>query len=158
MIAGVLVFVNRPGAASLPPELAEAVPVQAQVPAGRLACAFDPGRSRVTVSVGEDATLDWKGRACTAEGAWTQVDGRWQRIALREGGAASLRRYDPVTLRLDDTRWLLSAGEAARIRRLAAPDACGADADRLAQAQAAIRASLPPIPNEKLSYRCSPAR
>jgi S1-C subfamily serine protease len=157
MAAGVLVFVNRPGATPPPPDIAEAAPAEAPAPAGRLACAFDPARSRVLVSAAADVRLDWKGRACTAEGGWAEVDGRWQRIALGEGGVVSIRRYDPLARRLDDTRWLLSAGDAARVRRLAPPAACGTDPARLAEAQAAIRATLPGLPNEKLSYACTPA-
>ncbi len=156
MVVAVLVFVNRPAGASLP-ALAAVAPVSG-APVGGLRCTFDPGRSRVTVSPTPDVALGWTGKGCTSEGRWIEADGRWQRVAIGPTGAVSVRRYDPVLKRLDDTRWLVSGAEAVELRRLAAPDACGADAARLATAQASIRAALPGLPNEKLSYRCVVAR
>ena len=153
MVVAVLVFVNRPAGASLPALAAAAAPVSG-APVGGLRCTFDPARSRVTVSPTPDVALGWTGKGCTGEGRWIEAEGRWQRVAIGPTGAVSVRRYDPVLKRLDDTRWLVSGAEAAALRKLAAPDACGADAARLAAAQASIRAALPGLPNEKLSYRC----
>ena len=155
--AAVLVFVNRPAGVSLP-TLAAARPGAAAAPAGRLACAFDPARSRVTVSSTPDTTLAWSGKGCAGGHRWTETPTGWEQVAVGADGAVSVRRYDPTARRLDDTRWLLPPGDVAALDKLAGAYDCAADPAAVASAQAAIRARLPGLPNEKLSYLCAPVR
>ena len=75
----------------------------------------------------------------------------------------SLLSFDPATRTYSNTRYLLSAAAMEAVRKLrvaGTPKSCTTDpvpVDRLAQQQAAIRAALPPLPNEKLVYSCRSA-
>jgi hypothetical protein len=86
---------------------------------------------------------------------------RWERILVPDAEQnVSVLTFAPATGTYTNTRYLLSAAEmkAARDARGDMPRTCGggdAAAVRTAERQAAIRAVLPPLPNEKLVYGCS---
>lgn len=166
MIAAIVVFVLRPsGEPDLPPPAAltrQAVP---NAPLGKLVCVFQPDSSRVTVSPTTDVALDW-GRSGCADGRtqYRPAGESWERIAVpADEQTVSVRVFDPVTRRYTDTRYMLGGQAMAQVRALAGErgaNRCSVDPaaiDRLAQTQAAIRAALPPLPNEKLVYACRPA-
>ena len=166
-IGAIVVFVTRPGeelALSTPARPTQAV--AGNLPLGRLACTFQPDRSRVTVSAMSDVALDWgRGGCMNGRTQYVEAAGRWERILVPDGEqTASVLSFDPVTRTYADTRYLLPATAMDALRKLrvqGVPKACGADplaTARLVQQQAAIRAALPPLPNEKLVYSCTPAR
>jgi hypothetical protein len=142
MVAAILVFVLRPKSEpALPPPPAAISRIVPNAPLGKLICVFQPERSRVTVSPTGD---------------------RWERVVVPEGEqTVSVVVFDPLTRRYTDTRYMLGAQAMAQARKLqqgqgAAPR-CTVDPaaiERLAQQQAAIRTTLPPLPNEKLVYSC----
>ncbi|VVT04886.1 Trypsin [Sphingomonas sp. EC-HK361] len=133
--------------------------------AGRLVCTLVPDRSRVTVSSGNDITLDWGKGGCVGGRTQFAEDGaRWTRVAVPDAEqTVSILSFDPVSRDYTNTRYLLGAQGMAAARAARGdgkPAMCTADpAARaaLAAKQAAIRAVLPPLPNEKLVYTCSAA-
>ncbi|AXJ94745.1 MULTISPECIES: S1C family serine protease [unclassified Sphingomonas] len=164
MAAAVVVYLLRPSAeVSLPAVAAAARPAStANAPLGKLTCSLVPERSRVTVSSTADVPLDWGRSGCVNGRTQYLPDGdRWQRVLVPDGEqTVSVLGFDPATRTYTNTRYLLGAGAMEMVRKLrgdTAPKACtiapGA-IDRLAQAEAAIRATLPPLPNEKLVYTC----
>ena len=163
MIAAVIVFVLRPsGEAELPAAPAVARQSVPNAPLGKLMCVFQPASSRVTVSAATDVALDWGRSGCV--GGRTQyltAGERWDHVLVPDAEqTVSVRTFDPATRRYTDTRYMLGATAMAQMRALRgdAPDRrCSVDPaaiDRLAQRQAAMRAALPPLPNEKLVYAC----
>lgn len=133
--------------------------------APRLVCVFNPQRSRVTVSDTTDVPLSFAPDGCV--NGKTQYglgsDG-WARVlAPNAEDAVTVATFDPTTRTYRQDRYLLDLETMGRVRaeraRYPAP-ACGAgeaEARRLADSQAAIRALLPESPNERLVYDCHPA-
>ena len=163
MAAGIATFVLRPSArADLPPAPAAVRQAVPNAPLGKLVCTLQPDASRVTVSPTDDVTLDW-GRSGCADGTtqYLATGDAWQRLTVPDDEqTVSLRVFDPVTRRLTITRYMLGAQAMQAMRGLAAQGVgkrCTVDplaTERLVQQQAAQRASLPPLPNEKLVYTC----
>lgn len=166
VIAAVLVFVFRPsGDVTLPADAAAAPRgIVATAALGKLVCTIQPDRSRIVVSPGSDVALDW-GKSGCANGRtqFLPADGRWERVAVPPAEqTVSIQRFDPETRRYAVTRYFLPASTMEQVRKLrgeAAP-ACTADPvaiTRETERAAAIRAQLPPLPNEKLVYGCKRA-
>ncbi|MBB4085354.1 S1C family serine protease [Sphingomonas carotinifaciens] len=167
VLAAVVVFVARPsGEPELPADTVAPTTMPIRDAAiGRLVCTLQPERSRVTMSSTAEVTLEW-GRAGCMNGTqqFAEGDARWERIAVPdEEQTVSVQRFDPLTRTYADTRYFLSAAgmAAARAARGDKPvsgcSAADAVQDALARQQAAIRATLPPLPNEKLVYSCRKA-
>ena len=169
MVVAIIVFVLRPTAANDSPDIVQRVPAPvAASPAaslGKLVCTFQPDRSRVTVSSTADVTLDWGAGGC-ADGRTQYVErgDRWERALVPDDEqTVSVMSFDPAQRTYSDTRYLLSSAAMDAVRKLRGPStprtctASPAASDRLAQSQEAIRAALPPLPNEKLVYSCKPA-
>ncbi|MGP7794635.1 S1C family serine protease [Sphingomonas sp. CLY1604] len=166
MVVAVIVFVLRPsGEPELPPAASVTRQAVPNAPLGKLVCVFQPDSSRVTVSSTGDVPLRW-GRSGCADGRvqYRPAGETWERISVpQDEQTVSVKVFDPVTRRYTDTRYMLGAQAMRQLRDLAgkpAADRCSIDPatiDRLAQGQAAIRAALPPLPNEKLVYACRPA-
>ena len=165
-VVGVLVFVFRPQAELIvPPGTARVATSAAPVPRGKLLCRFQPDRSRAILSPGEDVELDWRAGGC-ANGRTRYVPAgtRWERILVPDTEqTVSILTFDPRTRTYTDTRYLLGAREmkAARDARGDVPRTCeGGEvaAAKIAERQSAIRAILPPLPNEKLVYACGEGR
>jgi len=162
MLAAVVLFVLRPSAdVGAPVATAPSAdrPVARLAP-GPLTCTFDPARSRVTVSSTEDVAIEWGGEGCVGRTQYVEVDGRWTRLLVPEReSTVSLLQFDPASGRYTAARYFLGAAAmgAARAARGTTPGACSTRPEtlaRLAERQAAIRALLPPVPNEKLAYAC----
>lgn len=163
--AAIVVFVLRPsGEVKIAAMPASGVHAQ-EVPAGRLLCVFEPDRSRVTISATTDVPLTWNRAGCMNERTqYLSANGRWDRVLVPDvEQTVSLLSFDPATRTYSNTRYLLPAAAMEGLRKLrvaGTPKACTTDPlaiDRLAQQQAAIRAALPPLPNEKLVYSCRAA-
>jgi hypothetical protein len=163
MVAAVVTFVLRPsGEPELPPASAMTRQTIPNAPLGKLACVFQPDSSRVTVSATTDVALRWGGSGCVnGRTQYLPAGDRWERVLVPDTEATvSVLVFDPVTRRYTNTRYMLGAQAMAQIRALRGKEGgktCSVDPatiDRLSQQQAAIRATLPPLPNEKLVYTC----
>ncbi|UUL81661.1 S1C family serine protease [Sphingomonas qomolangmaensis] len=165
MLGAVLVFLLRP---AFDPERAEAgvsppAPVE-QGALGPMTCTMLPDRSRVTVSATDDVQIDWGADGCMNQRTqYAEAGDGWERILVPASEqTVSVLAFNPATRTYTNSRYLLSASQMAGARRLraevglktCAPE--GAPRANLATQQAAIRATLPPLPNERLVYRCTP--
>ena len=168
MIGAVALFLLRPDfdASAAVPEPAEPAPAPvAATPQGRLVCTLQPERSRVTVSTSGDVELDWREDGCVnGRTQYVRAGTGWQRVLVPdEEQTVSVLDFTPASGVYVNTRYLLSAAQMAEARRLrGARDGRQCDGDAgaqsaLADSQNAIRAALPPLPNEKLVYACKPA-
>jgi len=145
-----------------------AAPQASAPPASEAAytCVFNPQRSRVTVSETADVQLSWSADGC--------VNGRtqyglgangWSKVLAPNGeDAVTIAAFDPATRTYRQDRFLLDMDTMAEVRaergKYPAP-ACGAgeaEARKLGDAQAAVRALLPAQPNERMIYDCHSAR
>lgn len=165
ILAAILVFVLRPSGDVTIADIAPVKVATQDIPPGRLICVFQPERSRVTVSPTTDVPITWNREGCmNGRTQYLDANRRWERVLVPDiEQTVSLLSFDPATRTYSNTRYLLSAAamEAARkLRVQGGPKTCTLDPvplDRLAQQQAAIRAALPPLPNEKLVYSCKSA-
>ncbi|MCW3837374.1 trypsin-like peptidase domain-containing protein [Sphingomonas canadensis] len=135
----------------------------APAPAGRMVCKLVPERSRVILSKTDDVTLDFGADGCVnGRTQYAEAGRNWQRILVPDQEqTVSVLDYDPATQTYTNTRYLLSAEEMGKARKLRSEvklKSCSTDqAARagMATQQQQIRASLPQVYNEKLVYRCA---
>jgi len=167
LVASAVVFFLRPGTiVSLPAgnPVPEASPTPA-LAATHFLCRLQPGRSRVTVSPTDDVKLGWSPDGCINGRTQYAPDGaRWERILVpSEDQTVSVLDFDPATKTYSNTRYMLGEDDMTNARKLRAQGnvkACTADQSairKLGDQQAAIRAAMPPLPNEKLVYACEAA-
>jgi len=130
---------------------------------GNFLCTIEPERSRITVSSTDDVPVDLAKGGCVNERTqYTKgADGRWQRILVpNEEATVTTASIDPETREYRVERYLLDAETMEKAREIrAASDIKGCTADPTALAaftaqQDAVKAVLPPTPNERLVYRC----
>lgn len=150
-------------------EASEAAAPQASAPAAGEAsytCVFNPQRSRVTVSETADVPLSWSADGCV--NGRTQyglgADGWSKVMAPGTEDAVTIAAFDPATRTYRQDRYLLDIDTMNKVRaergRNPAP-ACGAgeaEARKLGDSQAALRALVPAQPNERMVYDCHPAQ
>jgi hypothetical protein len=130
---------------------------------GSFLCTIRPDRSRITVSSTEDVPVAIgeggcvNGRTQYAQGS----DGRWQRILVpNDEATVTIASIDPAAKDYRVERYLLDAETMAKARTIRAGatlKSCTADTGTVAAfaaQQDAIRAVLPPAPNERLIYQC----
>ncbi|TXC72516.1 trypsin-like peptidase domain-containing protein [Sphingomonas ginsenosidivorax] len=166
IVVAVIVFVLRPsGEIDLPATPAAQAAIVANAPLGKLVCRLVPERSRLTVSSSEDVPLIWGKAGCmNGKTQYVANAGRWERVLVPDTEqSVSVLAFDPATRTYANTRYLMSAAgmATARTARGDAAKVCTTDETALARlgaAQAAVRATLPPLPNEKLVYSCDRAR
>jgi serine protease Do len=134
----------------------------AKAAAGKLICVLEPARSRVTVSPVTDVPLEWRADGCvnTRTQYGLASDG-WSRILVpNEDQTVTVARFDPATGAYTTERFLLDFEAMTKAREERAkftPPICGVGeegARRLGESQAAIKALLPPQPNERMVYKC----
>lgn len=163
MAGGVVLFLLRPGFDPASVRSAGSAAARTTASTGALVCSFQPERSRVTVSSPGETRLSWNGDGCMNGRTQYAEDGRggWQRVLVPDSEATvSILAYQPASGTYTDTRYFLSDAamtEARRLRKGVAVKACSTDAAaraNLASQQAAVRAVLPAVPNEKLVYSC----
>ena len=170
VLVAAILFLTRPDAHADPSDLADAAapspdagPPAPVAAAGDFLCTIDPDRSRITVSSTDDVPVDFaKGGCVNDRTQYTQgADGRWQRVLVpNEEATVTIASIDPETRDYRVERYLLDAETMATARKIrAASDikGCTADADALATftaQQDAVKAVLPPSPNERLVYHC----
>lgn len=172
LLAAVVAWLVRPSLESideraeglLPDATATAAETQ-DAGTGKMTCVIDTERSRITVSEVTDVPLDWSETGCVNGKTQYGLGGDgWSRILVPNGEeTVSVASYDPSTRTYKVERYLLGleAMEKARAARgKFTPPMCSAGeegARKLGESQAAIRALLPPDPNERLVYKCEPA-
>ncbi|HEX7853011.1 MAG TPA: trypsin-like peptidase domain-containing protein [Sphingobium sp.] len=129
-------------------------------------CRIDIDRSRVTVSDTSDVPLNWNGKGCiNGKSQLVQNGAHWTRILVPDSEpSASVQTVDPATGTYRSDKYLLDAAtaDAARKARSAVTfQGCTTEAgqlDGIARMDAGIRSLLPPEPNERLVYRCTPGK
>ena len=167
MLVAVVVFFLRPGfdttavRTPLPPPAPS--PAVARSGTGKLSCAIDPARSRVTVSAAPPVMIDYNADGCINGRTQYAEDGKggWHRVLVPdEEATVSVLSLDPASKTYTNTRYLLGDAEmtAARaLRKSVTLKACTTDPTArasLAGQQSAIEAALPKRWNERLVYSC----
>lgn len=169
MLVAIIVFLLRPSDTPMLPHgfavpQSTATPVALR-PLGKMACTFDPARSRVTVSSPHDVALSWGQDGCINDRTQYADDGgKWVRVAVpNDEQTVSVLELDPATRTYNEYHYFLSAAQMDAARKLRAQiplKQCSADAQAraaLGTQQQAIRSALPPSYSEKLVYSCAPA-
>lgn len=129
-------------------------------------CKIDLEHSRVTVSETPDVPVHWEASGCiNGKTQLAQNGSTWSRVFVPDGEpSASIRTVDPATGTYRSDRYALdytTAEQARKARSGVSFQGCTTDADKLeelSRMESAIRSLLPPQPNERLVYRCSPAK
>lgn len=172
MLGAVLVFVLRPsGETLLPKGNATPVPrvaasaVSSTAALGKMVCRFVPERSRVVASQTTDVMIDWGAAGCmNGRTQYAENGSKWDRIFVpADEQTVSVMQFDPATRTYVTRRYFLSADQMDSVRQIRSqvtlkactPDEAGRA--NLGTQQAAIRTALPPQPNEKIVYNCTPA-
>jgi hypothetical protein len=131
-----------------------------------LVCVLDPQRSRVTVSDINDVPLQWTAGGCVnGKTQYGLAPDGWSRVLVPNGeDTIAVTHFDPDTHSYTVERFLMGIDDMNRARaertKIAIPP-CGASealARQFGAAQGAIKALLPPEPNERMRYSCQPAR
>ncbi|MCY1671379.1 serine protease [Novosphingobium sp. SL115] len=144
---------------------ASAATAESATGAGPMICVLDPERSRVTVSDITDVPLEWASDGCVnGKTQYGLAQDGWSRILVPNGEETiSVNSYDPTTRTYTVERFLMALDGMTQARaargKLSAP-ACGAGEDaarRFGESQQAIKALLPPEPNERMRYKCQSA-
>jgi hypothetical protein len=132
----------------------------------KLICVLDPQRSRVTVSDITDVPLQWAAGGCVnGKTQYGLAQDGWSRVLVPNGeDTIAVTHYDPDTHGYTVERFLMGIDDMNRARaeraRISIPP-CGASEDlarQFGEAQSAIKALLPSVPNERMRYNCQPAR
>ncbi len=168
MLGAVALFLSRPGfdeatMVPVPKAAAAAAGVPAAMQQGKLVCTLVPERSRVIVSPTDKVDLDIGKDGCiNGRTQYAESGTHWQRILVPDQEAnVSVLDFDPATGTYTNSRYLLSSEQMtqARALRKGVPlKECSSDQAKraeLATQQQSIRATLPPVYNEKLVYKCS---
>lgn len=169
MLGAAVLFATRPDAhAELAEEAAKTPAAGApKLAEGSLLCTIRPDRSRITVSATTDVPITiGKGGCVNGRTQYTQgADDRWQRILVpNEEATVTVASIDSAGRDYRVERYLLDAETMTKARETRAAitlRSCTANPDELAglaAQQDAIRSALPATPNERLVYRCQPAR
>lgn len=148
---------QRNAPASLPSEAAKTAE-------GKLICVLDPARSRVTVSPVTDVPLEWRADGCVNNRTqYGLASDGWSRILVPgEDQTVTVARFDPASGGYTTERFLLDFETMTKARDERAkftPPICGVGeegARQLGLSQAAVKALLPPQPNERMVYKCRP--
>lgn len=129
-------------------------------------CRIDLDRSRVTVSDTPDVPLNWNGKGCiNGKTQLVQNGPTWSRILVPESEAsAAIQTIDPATGTYRSDKYALDAATAEAVRKARSAvtfEGCTSEPgqiDGIARMEAGIRSLLPPEPNERLVYRCTPGK
>ena len=125
-------------------------------------CVLDTERSRVTVSPVTDVPLSWNPDGCvnnrTPYGLSTQG---WSRTLVpKQEQTVTVASFDPATTTYKSERYLLELDTMEQLRAVRAKftaPSCGAGEEavrKLGDAENALKALLPQMPNERLVYKC----
>jgi len=164
VVSGV-VFFTRPFDPIVPTASGDAqADAAANINYGKLLCRLSPEKSRINLSSPKDIQIDWGLDGC-ADGKtqYAEEGKKWDRIVIPAGDqSVSVIQYDPVKRSYSESRYLLSAAETNRIRKLlgsAPAQVCSAgevERQKLSRQQSTILSALPPRPDEWFVYDCAP--
>lgn len=172
VLASLLVFFGRPKMSDVEDRYAKAYPAKATPVIGDTAdsegakiCVFAPDRSVVKVSKTDDVPLDWKDTGCiNGKTQYGNNASIWSRAFVPNAEATvTVQSFDPVKSRYTVERFLMGADamdKARAVRARYSNKSCVADPEQrqsVADMEAAIRATLPPAPNERLVFDCRKA-
>jgi hypothetical protein len=170
ILGAVVVFLARPKMSEVDDRYAKLHPTKTG-PAfdpkntdGPKLCVIDTARSIVKLSKTDDVPLDWRADGCVnGKTQYGANAGTWSRTFVPNGEATvTIQSYDPAKSRYAVERFLMGADamdKAREIRGSYKNNACTADPGQrqsVADMENAIRAVLPPQPNERLVYNCAP--
>ena len=168
MLGAAVLFVTRPDAqAEIASEVAAPAAAAPKLAQGSFLCTIRQDRSRITVSATTDVPVTIGADGCVnGRTQYTRgADDRWQRILVpNEEATVTVASIDSTGRDYRVDRYLLDAETMSKARETRAAitlKSCTANPDELAglaAQQDAIRSSLPASPNERLVYRCQPAR
>jgi serine protease Do len=167
-LGAVFVFLTRPKLSEAEDRYAAAHPVKPAAPAfaatasGAKMCVLNIDRSRVTVSKTEDMPLEWHDDGCVnGKTQYGSNAGIWSRTFVPNTEATvTIQSFDPAKSRYSVERFLMPADameQAREIRSRYKNESCSADPAKrqsVADMETAIRAVLPPTPNERLVFDC----
>lgn len=169
VVAALVVFLARPKFTDVEDRYARAHPARPAPVIGDTAaaegakiCVLVPDRSIVKISKTDDVPLEWKDGGCVnGRTQYGNNAGIWSRAFVPNGEqAVTVQSYDPVKARYTVERYLMAADamdKARAVRARYTNKSCVSDpAQRqsVADMEAAIRATLPPAPNERLVFDC----
>jgi hypothetical protein len=171
ILGAIIVYLARPKLADAEDRYAKLHPAKPAVVlgaddgAGAKLCTLDAARSVVKLSKTDDVPLDWRADGCVnGKTQYGANAGTWSRTFVPNGEATvTIQSYDPSKSRYAVERFLLGADTMDKAREIRARyknNACTTDpAQRqsVADMESAIRAVLPPQPNERLVFNCHPS-
>ncbi len=172
LLGAVVVFLVRPQMSETQDRYATLHPARSGVIPGDDAgggaklCTIDPARSVVKLSKTTDVSLDWRADGCiNGETQYGANAGTWSRTFVpRSEATVTIQTFDPSKSRYTVERFLMGADTMERARQIRSGyknEACNVDAGQrrsVADMESAIRAVMPPQPNEQLVYSCAPVR
>ena len=172
IVGAVVVFLARPKMSDAEDRYAKLFPTKpatvrgadADVSGGDGAklCSIDAARSVIKLSKTDDVPLDWRGDGCAnGKTQYGANAGIWSRTFVPNTEATvTIQSYDPAKSRYTVERFLMGADAMEKARDIRSGyknDKCTADPGQrqsVADMETAIRAVLPPQPNERLVYDC----
>jgi serine protease Do len=168
-IGAVVVFFGRPKLADVEDRYAKAHPAKpapvigdTTATEGAKICVLVADRSIVKISKTDDVPLDWKEGGCVnGKTQYGNNAGVWSRAFVPNAEPTiTVQSYDPAKARYTVDRYLMSADAMEKARAVRARytnKTCVTDPGQrqsVADMESAIRATLPPAPNERLVFDC----
>lgn len=171
ILGAIIVFLTRPKMSDAEDRYAKAHPAKPAAVlgtsdgTGAKLCTIDAARSVVKLSKTDDVPLDWRDDGCVnGKTQYGANAGTWSRTFVPNGEATvTIQSYDPAKSRYTVERFLMGADAMDKAREIRAGyknESCTADPGQrqsVAEMESAIRAVLPPQPNERLVYACRAA-
>jgi hypothetical protein len=170
ILGAVALFFSRPGfdetkVLAVPETHKPSATTVSSAALGNMVCTLAPERSRVTVTAIDKVNIDLGADGCVnGRTQYAESGKRWQRVLVPDQEqTVSVLDFDPDTRTYTNTRYLLSSEQMKTTRSLRATiplKTCSSDQSAraaLAAQQQSIRATLPPVYNEKLVYSCAQA-
>ncbi len=168
ILGAIIVFLARPKMSDAEDRYAKLYPAKPAIVlgaddgSGAKLCTIDAARSVVKLSKADDVPLDWRDDGCVnGKTQYGANAGTWSRTFVPNGEATvTIQSYDPSKSRYTVERFLMGADamdKAREIRSGYKNESCTADPGQrqsVAEMESAIRAVLPPQPNERLVYSC----
>ncbi len=172
LVTALALWFTRPGLDAIDRRVAAAMENgQPEAPAvplasnseGAMICTLDVQRSRITGAPDQQVQLSWSEDGCVnGRTQYGFSGGTWSRVFVpNDEAAVSVNSFDPAGMILRTDRYLLARNQMSTSREARTgytPPMCGTEnaAAKLGDLQGAVLASLPPQPNERLVYDCSP--
>jgi serine protease Do len=168
-LAALVVFFGRPKMTDVEDRYARAHPAKPAPVIGDTAaaegakiCVLATDRSIVKISKTDDVPLDWKDGGCVnGKTQYGNNAGVWSRAFVPNAEpTVTVQSYDPAKSRYTVERYLMAADAMEKARAVRARytnKTCVSDPGQrqsVADMEAAIRATLPPAPNERLVFDC----